>query len=96
MVQGGHQKDTHLAVFGPLVPVLGPGQAIVTVGHLVGGHILDVAEVSGPLRDDASHLFLGAQVNLQKKTKTKTNPPFSLLGPFPVQWKKADTRSREL
>lgn len=59
--------DTDLAVQRPRVLVLDPVHAVVTVGHLVGCHILDVAEVSGPLGNDAGHLPLGAQVNLQGK-----------------------------
>ena len=62
---------THLAFPGPRVLVLSPGHTIVTVGHLVGSHILNVAKVSGTLGDDASHLLLGAQVNLQGEKKNQ-------------------------
>lgn len=60
----GRRPDTHLAVCGPLVPVLSPVRAVITVGHLVGCHVLDVAEVSGSLGNDPGHLLLGAQVDL--------------------------------
>ena len=79
---------THLAFHGALVPVLSPVHTIVTIGHLVGCHILDVAKVSGSLGDDAGHSLLRAQVNLQEKKKST---PSSLLGPSPVRWEKADT-----
>lgn len=74
-------EGSQLAVYGPRVPVLNPVHAIVTVGHLVGCHILDVAKVSGPLHDNAGHLPLGAQVNLLGE---KTNA-FSLLGRPPLR-----------
>lgn len=64
-VKGGQPTDTHLAVYGTLVPVLRPVPAVVTVGDLVGCHVLDVAKVSGPLCDNASHTPRGAQVNLR-------------------------------
>lgn len=54
-----------LAVYSPLVPVLSLVHTIITVGHLVGCHTLDVAKVSGPLHDDVCHSLLGVQVNLQ-------------------------------
>lgn len=55
----GGGADAHL-----FIPVLGPVHTIVAEGHPVGCHVLDVAEVSGTLGDNASHLLLGAQVNL--------------------------------
>lgn len=57
--------DTHLA--GSLLLIYGPLHTIVTVGYLIGCHILDVAKVTGPLGDDSCHLLLSAQVNLQEK-----------------------------
>lgn len=72
----GKAANTYPAVCGPLVLVLSPVRAVVAVGHLVGCHILDVAKVSGPLRDDAGHLLQGAQVNLWGTKSTA----FSLLG----------------
>lgn len=50
-----------LVIYSPLVPVLSPVHAVITVGHLVGCHTLDVAKVSGPLHDDVCHSLLGAQ-----------------------------------
>lgn len=43
-----------LVIYSPLVPVLSPVHAVITVSHLVGCHTLDVAKVSGPLHDDVS------------------------------------------
>lgn len=54
----------HVAKEDLFIPVLGPVHTIVAEGHPVGCHVLDVAEVSGTLGDNASHLLLGAQVNL--------------------------------
>ena len=49
-----------LAFHSPLVPVFSPVLTIITVGHPVGCHILDMAKVSGPLGDDAGHSPQGA------------------------------------
>lgn len=59
-------QDTHLA--GPMFLIYGPLHAVITVGHFVGCHILDVTEITGPLGDDSRHLPLSAQVNLRKNT----------------------------
>lgn len=55
---------THLGAVCPGIPVQGPVHAVVTVGHLIGCHILDVPEVTGSLCDDACHLLLVPEVNL--------------------------------
>lgn len=60
------RTDTHLAA--SLLLIYSPLHTIITVGYLVGRHILDVAKVTGPLGDDSCHLPLSAQVNLQEKT----------------------------
>lgn len=57
------RTDTHLA--GSLFLIYGPLHTIITVGYLIGCHILDVAKVTGPLGDNSCHSFLSAQVNLQ-------------------------------
>lgn len=62
------RTDTHLA--GSLFLIYGPLHTIITVGYLIGCHILDVAKVTGPLGDNSCHSFLSAQVNLQEKKKT--------------------------
>lgn len=57
---------THLGAVCPGIPVQGPVGAIVTVGHLVGCHVLDVPKVTGSLCDDACHLLLVPEVNLEE------------------------------
>lgn len=58
---------THLGAVCLAIPVEGPGCAVVTVGHLVGCHVLDVPKVTGSLCDDASHLLLVLEVNLAQR-----------------------------
>lgn len=70
---------THLGAVCLAIPVEGPGCAVVTVGHLVGCHVLDVPKVTGSLCDDASHLLLVPEVNLAQRQGLSWLPAAALL-----------------